>query len=179
VRLQAQKISVPIVRAFSCLHTGPEICDAPAMLKPLPSFIGISVVLGLGCAVRSLPRPRLPKLTGQTSSSSSPTTWGFRTLAVTAGKSRRRTSTPGGQRAALHSVLQHRPLLADPLEPSDGLLRPANRHGPPKGKLPSWTRVLPHYLKPLAIAAITRVKWHLMGAPRSVADGGFDHSYPV
>ena len=48
---------------------------------------------------------------------------------------------------------------------------------PPKGKLPQWTRVLPHYLKPQGYRCYHSGKWHLMGAPKSVADGGFDHSY--
>ncbi len=48
---------------------------------------------------------------------------------------------------------------------------------PPKGKLPPWTRVLPHYLKPLGYRCYHSGKWHLMGAPKSVADGGFDRSY--
>ena len=48
---------------------------------------------------------------------------------------------------------------------------------PPKGKLPPWTRVLPRYLKPLGYRCYHSGKWHLLGAPRSVVDGGFDHSY--
>ena len=48
---------------------------------------------------------------------------------------------------------------------------------PPKGRLPPWTRVLPHYLKPLGYRCYHSGKWHLTGAPKSVADGGFDHSY--
>src|SRR5512137_2777004 len=47
----------------------------------------------------------------------------------------------------------------------------------PKGRLPPWTRVLPHYLKPLGYPCYHSGKWHLMGAPKSVADGGFDRSY--
>jgi arylsulfatase len=48
---------------------------------------------------------------------------------------------------------------------------------PPKGRLPTWTRVLPHYLKPLGYRCYHSGKWHLMGAPKPVADGGFDRSY--
>jgi len=48
---------------------------------------------------------------------------------------------------------------------------------PPKGPLPPWTRVLPHYLKPLGYRCYHSGKWHLMGAPKPVADGGFDRSY--
>jgi arylsulfatase A-like enzyme len=51
------------------------------------------------------------------------------------------------------------------------------RMDPPQGKIPPWARVLPHYLKPLGYRAYHSGKWHLMGAPRPVQDGGFDHSY--
>lgn len=51
------------------------------------------------------------------------------------------------------------------------------RMDPPQGRLPAWTRVVPHYLKPLGYRCYHSGKWHLMGAPRPVADGGFDHSY--
>jgi len=51
------------------------------------------------------------------------------------------------------------------------------RMDPPKGRLPSWTRVLPHYLKPLGYRCYHSGKWHLLGAPKPVADGGFDRSY--
>src|SRR5689334_8867078 len=39
----------------------------------------------------------------------------------------------GGQRAALHPILQHGPLLADALGAADRLLSPANRDGPAQG----------------------------------------------
>jgi len=51
------------------------------------------------------------------------------------------------------------------------------RMDPPQGPLPAWTRVLPHYLKPLGYRCYHSGKWHLKGAPKAVADGGFDHSY--
>lgn len=51
------------------------------------------------------------------------------------------------------------------------------RMDPPKGRLPSWVRVLPHYLKPLGYRCYHSGKWHLLGAPKPVADGGFDRSY--
>jgi len=53
------------------------------------------------------------------------------------------------------------------------------RMDPPKGRLPKWTRVLPHYLKPLGYRNYHSGKWHLRGAPKAVADGGFDRSYMV
>jgi len=51
------------------------------------------------------------------------------------------------------------------------------RMDPPQGRLPAWTRVAPHYLKPLGYRCYHSGKWHLMGAPKPVADGSFDHSY--
>ncbi len=51
------------------------------------------------------------------------------------------------------------------------------RMDPPKGRLPSWARVLPHYLKPLGYRSYHVGKWHVNGAPKPVADGGFDRSY--
>jgi arylsulfatase A-like enzyme len=51
------------------------------------------------------------------------------------------------------------------------------RMDPPQGRLPAWARVVPHYLKPLGYRCYHSGKWHLMGAPKPVADGGFDHSY--
>ena len=51
------------------------------------------------------------------------------------------------------------------------------RMDPPQGPLPAWARVAPHYLKPLGYRCYTSGKWHLMGAPKAVADGGFDRAY--
>lgn len=51
------------------------------------------------------------------------------------------------------------------------------RMDPPQGRLPAWTRVIPHYLKPHGYRCYHSGKWHLRGAPKAVADGGFDHAY--
>src|SRR5947209_6704539 len=51
------------------------------------------------------------------------------------------------------------------------------RMDPPQGPLPPWTRLVPHYLKPLGYRSYHSGKWHVLGAPRVVADGGFDRSY--
>lgn len=51
------------------------------------------------------------------------------------------------------------------------------RMDPPQGRLPAWTRVVPHYLKPLGYRCYQAGKWHLTGAPKAIADGGFDRSY--
>jgi arylsulfatase len=51
------------------------------------------------------------------------------------------------------------------------------RMDPPHGRLPKWTRLLPHYLKPLGYRSYQSGKWHVNGAPRVNADGGFDHSF--
>jgi arylsulfatase len=53
------------------------------------------------------------------------------------------------------------------------------RMDPPKGRLPAWTRVLPHYFKPLGYRSYHSGKWHLMGAPKPAQDGGFDRSYSL
>lgn len=53
------------------------------------------------------------------------------------------------------------------------------RMDPPHGRLPTWTRTLPQYLKPLGYRCYHSGKWHIQGVPRSVADAGFDHSYRV
>jgi arylsulfatase len=51
------------------------------------------------------------------------------------------------------------------------------RMDPPRGPLPEWTRLLPHYLKPMGYRSYHSGKWHVNGAPRPLADGGFDRSY--
>ncbi len=51
------------------------------------------------------------------------------------------------------------------------------RMDPPQGPLPEWTRLAPHYLKPQGYRCYHSGKWHLMGAPKAIADGGFDRSY--
>lgn len=51
------------------------------------------------------------------------------------------------------------------------------RMDPREGRLPRWTRVLPQYLKPLGYHCYHAGKWHLFGAPKAIADAGFDRSY--
>lgn len=51
------------------------------------------------------------------------------------------------------------------------------RMDPPRGRLPQWTRLLPHHLKPLGYRSYHSGKWHVQGAPLPVKDGGFDVSY--
>jgi arylsulfatase len=51
------------------------------------------------------------------------------------------------------------------------------RMDPPQGPLPAWTRVVPEYLKPLGYRCYHSGKWHLMGAPKVITNGHFDHSY--
>jgi len=53
------------------------------------------------------------------------------------------------------------------------------RMDPPRGRLPAWARVAPHYLKPLGYRCYHSGKWHVRGAPKPCADGGFDHSYLI
>ncbi|MBN2508301.1 MAG: arylsulfatase [Verrucomicrobia bacterium] len=48
---------------------------------------------------------------------------------------------------------------------------------PPRGLFPEWTRTLPHHLKPAGYRCYHSGKWHVNGAPRALADAGFDHSY--
>jgi arylsulfatase A-like enzyme len=51
------------------------------------------------------------------------------------------------------------------------------RMDPPHGRLPEWTRLLPHYLKPLGYRSYHSGKWHVNGAPLAITNGGFDRSY--
>jgi len=53
------------------------------------------------------------------------------------------------------------------------------RMDPPQGRLPEWTRLVPHYLKLAGYRCYHSGKWHVNGAPKRIADGGFDHSYSV
>lgn len=48
---------------------------------------------------------------------------------------------------------------------------------PPQGLLPPWTRILPQWLNAAGYRSYHSGKWHVLGAPSPVADGGFDHSY--
>lgn len=48
---------------------------------------------------------------------------------------------------------------------------------PAGNKLPAWTRLMPHYLKPLGYRCYHSGKWHVNPIRKIVADGGFDHSY--
>ncbi len=51
------------------------------------------------------------------------------------------------------------------------------RMDPPQGRLPGWAWLAPRYLQPLGYRSYHSGKWHVSGAPRSLADGGFDRSY--
>lgn len=53
------------------------------------------------------------------------------------------------------------------------------RMDPPKGRLPQWARLLPHYLRPAGYRSYHSGKWHVRGAPKPCADGGFDRSYKL
>ncbi|NLG00726.1 MAG: arylsulfatase [Lentisphaerae bacterium] len=57
---------------------------------------------------------------------------------------------------------------------------PQQLHQDPRnGRFPAWTRTLAHLLKPLGYRAYHSGKWHVTGAPKPVADGGFDRSYDL
>ncbi len=53
------------------------------------------------------------------------------------------------------------------------------RSDPRQGNFPAWTRTLPHLLKPLGYRSYHSGKWHVTGAPKPVANGGFDRSYDL
>lgn len=53
------------------------------------------------------------------------------------------------------------------------------RSDPRQGNFPAWTRTLPQLLKPLGYRSYHSGKWHVNGAPKPVADGGFDRSYDI
>jgi arylsulfatase len=53
------------------------------------------------------------------------------------------------------------------------------RMDPPKGRLPQWARLLPHELAPAGYRSYHSGKWHVNGAPKPVADGGFSRSYDM
>ncbi len=53
------------------------------------------------------------------------------------------------------------------------------RMDPPRGRLPGWTRLLSHQLRPAGYRSYHSGKWHVNGAPKAVADGGFDRSYKL
>jgi arylsulfatase len=53
------------------------------------------------------------------------------------------------------------------------------RMDPPEAQVPEWTRLMPHYLKPLGYRSYHTGKWHILGASNPVAEGGFDRSYTL
>jgi arylsulfatase len=53
------------------------------------------------------------------------------------------------------------------------------RMDPPKGRLPAWARLLPQELQSAGYRSYHSGKWHVNGAPRPVADGGFLRSYDM
>jgi len=60
-----------------------------------------------------------------------------------------------------------------------GYYAPQIRMDPPKGRLPQFARLLSHELKPAGYRAYHSGKWHVNGAPKILADGGFDRSYDM
>jgi arylsulfatase A-like enzyme len=51
------------------------------------------------------------------------------------------------------------------------------RMDPPRGRFPDWAVPLPRYLGPLGYRCYHSGKWHVRGAPKPIADAGFDRSY--
>ncbi|HNX34927.1 MAG TPA: arylsulfatase [Kiritimatiellia bacterium] len=57
---------------------------------------------------------------------------------------------------------------------------PQQTHSDPtRGRFPGWTRTLPQRLKTQGYRSYHSGKWHVNGAPKPVADGGFDRSYDL
>jgi arylsulfatase len=57
---------------------------------------------------------------------------------------------------------------------------PQHTHQDPrKGLFPAATRTLAQLLKPLGYRSYHSGKWHVNGAPKPMADGGFDRSYDL
>jgi len=56
---------------------------------------------------------------------------------------------------------------------------PQQTRSDPNSELPfqAWSRCLPHRLKPAGYSCYHSGKWHVTGAQKVVADGGFDRSY--
>ncbi len=50
------------------------------------------------------------------------------------------------------------------------------RADPKQGRLPEWAATLPQKLKPLGYRSYHTGKWHVPGAPKPLADAGFDRS---
>jgi arylsulfatase len=60
-----------------------------------------------------------------------------------------------------------------------GYYAPQIRMDPPKGRLPEFAKLLPHELRPAGYHAYHSGKWHVNGAPKILADGGFERSYDM
>ena len=160
------------------LHRGAGICHIPGVLKQLLRFIGIPATLGLWLS-GSLNAPAAPTATAK------PNfliiladDMGFSDAGCYGGE----IQTPNLDRLAsngLRFTQFYNTARCWPTRSSllTGYYAQQIGMDPPKGPLPPWTRVLPHYLKPLGYRCYHSGKWHLMGAPKPVANGGFDHSY--
>jgi arylsulfatase A-like enzyme len=53
------------------------------------------------------------------------------------------------------------------------------RMDPPAARLPTWAKLLPHYLKSAGYGSYHSGKWHISGAPAVLKDGGFDRSMQI
>ncbi len=160
------------------LHRGAVICDTGRMLKKFSSCFGFLAALGLwsSCSFNGLaapaaaPRPNFLIILADD--------MGFSDAGCYGGE----IHTPNLDRLAANGLRFTQFYNTARCWPTRSSLLTgyyAQQIGmdPPKGPLPPWTRVLPHYLKPLGYRCYHSGKWHLMGAPKPVADGGFDRSY--